>query len=771
MIGFDDRGRLFEAQYEMTAEPQNASLFTTGNGYMGIRGSFEEFGTCRVQGAYIRGLLDQIIEIVEPFSDNEYMRNYYFDEEKLKGFDEQESCINFADFLLIRFSVGKAEFYPWTGKIVSWKRYLDFSSETLVRKVRWDDGSGNLTDFIFERFASYDDEHLYCQRATAKAVNHNLPIKAFAGIDAKVRTCGQKIVKNGRFTFENNAVIYDAVSGKKFGFGVATGAVVHIFDSSNALLNLQNFEKNESAGFVAESTSYVCVEKYIVSAIDRDFKDIDYLDFVRKSLEIYSKGNYGEFYKRHLKKWRKYFSCFDVKIEGDKEADFALRYSNYHTAISAALNDSIHGLSAKGLTGEKYNQFVWWDCEIYQLPIFVFTYPEAAKQALLYRYRLLEQAKKNAAADGKKGAKFAFCSGVTGEELVWIYARHPFMQIHINADIAFCLINYYTVTGDEAFLRDYGMEMLIEIAKFWLSSVVLKDGRYEILCVTGTDEHHPYVDNDAYTNYIVRYILKKTLGYIDKWGWEDKLSGGLTDEMRMVAEKLYLPVEEFGMIPQFDGYFKLSRALQIKGNGTGKGFQMKHSGLYHLSQIIKQPDVILLYTLADVGLDKEAYARNWDYYEKMCESSSSLSACVHAIASIDNDRPLSFYNYFMQTSRMDIDDLYGTAWQGIHSGCAAGAYLCVLRGVLGIRLREDAIYAEPAKMPFWEKIEMNFIYKGIRIFAEYTHDRLILRTKKKAGVRIYFREREYCLDRRLVLNVNRSEISGESQTTKEFSKK
>lgn len=753
MIGFDGRGRLSESRYEMTAEPQNAALFTTGNGYMGIRGSFEEFGSSRVQGAYIRGLLDKIIEIVEPFPDNEYMRKYYFDEDKLKDFDEQESCINFADFLLIRFSVGGTEFYPWTGRLVSWKRYLDFSSETLVRKVRWDDGKGNLTDFVFERFASYDDEHLYCQRATARAVNHNLPVGVRAGIDAKVRTCGQKIVKNGGFSFENNTVLYEACAGEKFGFRFTTGAAVRISDEKGVPLSLRPFEENKSAGFAAENAGYVCVEKHIVTAMDRDFEKGDHGAFVRSALASYAEASYGGSFGRHLKKWREYFSCFDVKIEGDKEADSALRYSNYHTAISAALHDSIHSLSAKALTGEKYNQFVWWDCEIYQLPVFIFTCPQAAKQALLYRYRLLEQAKKNALADGKRGAKFAFCSGVTGEELVWSYARHPFMQIHINIDIAFSLINYYAVTGDEAFMLDYGMEMLIGIAEFWLSSVTEKNGRYEILCVTGTDEHHPYVDNDAYTNYVVHYVLKRTLDYIDRWGWEEKIPGGMTDEIRAVAEKLYLPVEKFGMIPQFDGYFGLSRTLRLEGSGTGKGFQMKHSGLYHLSQVIKQPDVILLYTLADVGLDREAYARNWDYYEKMCESSSSLSACVHAIASMDNGRPLSFYDYFMQTTRMDIDDLYGTAWQGIHSGCAAGAYLCILRGVLGIRLKEDALYAEPAKLPFWKKITINFMYKGKRIFAEYNGESLILKAKERADIRVSFKGREYLLKKRLILNL------------------
>lgn len=750
MVEFDCLGRLSESCYDMTEEPKNASLLTTGNGYMGVRGSFEEFGTTRVQGAYIRGLLDEIVEIVEPFSDNEYMRNFYFDEDKLKDFDVQESCVNFADFLLIRFTVGEHEFYPWKGKILSWSRYLDFATARLVREVVWEDDDGNITAFTFERFASYANEHLYCQRATAKAQNHNLPIKVLAGIDGKVRTCGQKIVQNGAFSFSENSVIYTASGGKKFGFRFATGASVCAF-SQDEVLPLATVQQNGAAGFVAEGVGSLCVEKLVITAIERDFSDITEKAYVEKMLKEYQGVSYDVQLQAHLAEWQPYFACFDVKIEGDSEADCALRYSNYHTAISASRSDSVHSISAKGLTGEKYNQFVWWDCEIYQMPVFIYTYPESAKQALLYRYRLLGQAKKNAQKDGKQGAKFAFCSGVTGEELVWIYARHPFMQIHINSDIAFCILNYYAVTGDEAFMREYGMEMLVEIAKFWLSTVEERNGRYEILCVTGTDEHHPYVDNDAYTNYTVQYVLKKTAEMLRMF--KTDVTEAFVAQVEEVAARLYLPVTETGMIPQFDGYFELSRGLRLAGSGTGKGFQMKQSGLYHLSQVIKQPDVALLYTVADVGLSTDGYAQNWDYYEKMCESSSSLSACIHAIASIDNGRPLSFYNYFMQTARMDIDDLYGTAWQGLHSGCAAGAYVCMLRGVLGVRMKEDAIYLAPAKMPFWNKVSMNFCYRGVRIYAEYTQQGVVLSVKEPACVHVMYNGTAYELKDKLVLSV------------------
>ena len=78
-----DTTRFVEDQFIMTEEAQNAALFTTGNGYIGVRGSFEEYGSLRIQGAYIRGIMDEVVEVFEPFAENEYMKKYYIDEEKL----------------------------------------------------------------------------------------------------------------------------------------------------------------------------------------------------------------------------------------------------------------------------------------------------------------------------------------------------------------------------------------------------------------------------------------------------------------------------------------------------------------------------------------------------------------------------------------------------------------------------------------------------------------------------------------------------------------
>ncbi len=719
-----------EDKYNIEEESLNASLFTTGNGYMGVRGSFEEYGSLRIQGAYIRGVIDEIIEVMEPFPDNEYMKKYYIDEDKLKEFEYQDSVINNPDFLLMRISVNGKTFYPWEGKLHSWERYIDPETARLVRNVRWENSRGDITDFSFERFASFADDHIYCIKVKITPINHSGKIEVMSGIDKRVKTGGQKVAKVLNETVTDNMAYVHTLMGKKYGFETGITAVTDINTDADwsgksedgLIYNVTEFDAEENREYTVEK------RVYIVSSREGGVSRPQPLNL-----------SYDEYFKSHTAEYGKAFNMADIRISGDEKADTGIRFANYHSLISASHTDSIHSIAAKGLTGEKYNDFVWWDCEVYQLPIFIYTAPETAKKMLMYRYRLLEQSKKNAREAGFKGAKYAFCSSVEGDERVWIYARHPFMQIHINADIAWGIIHYYTVTGDIDFLRDYGMEMLTELCEFWKSRVELHNGRYEIRCVTGTDEHHPYVDNDAYTNYLVKFVLEKVTEYAKMLG--------LDNDYSEIADKLYQPLEKNGLIPQFDGYFGLSRNLEEAGGNNAVNFQMKSSGLYHKSQIIKQPDVMLIYSYLNMIPEGADYAANWDYYEHMCESSSSLSFAPHSICSADNGRMLSAYNYLIETAYIDVYDIHKCGWQGVHSGCLVGAWYAVFRGIAGIVCREKHIEINPHMMPWWDKIEFSFVYHGAKFDVLMKDGEYTLTADSESDIEVIFNGKTVLVNR------------------------
>ena len=366
----------------------------------------------------------------------------------------------------------------------------------------------------------------------------------------------------------------------------------------------------------------------------------------------------------------------------------------------------------------------------------------------MYRYRMLDDSRANAKKEGRRGARYAFVSSVEGSEHVWIYARHPFLQIHINSDVAFGIVDYFRNTGDLDFMRRYGMEMLYEIGKYWIDRVTYRNGRYEILDVTGTDEHHPYVNNDAYTNYETAFILKKICEYDREYDFtaarqKSGITGEELQQIENISEKMYLPLEETGLIPQFDGYFSLSRELEVEGNGSGTNFQMKQAGLYHRSQVIKQPDVMLLFSYLNLEIPGADYAANWDYYEKMCESSSSLTFPVHAVCSALADRPLSFLEYFSDSTKIDIKDLHKCAYQGVHSGCLAGAWLSLFRGVFGITADERELTVCPHPIPFWKKVKLRFFYHGKSIKAELDREQLFFQSEDAKEILVKYNGARY----------------------------
>lgn len=722
-----DTTRFVEDQFIMTEEAQNAALFTTGNGYIGVRGSFEEYGSLRIQGAYIRGIMDEVVEVFEPFAENEYMKKYYIDEEKLRGFESQESIMNNVDFLLLRIAINGETFYTWEGKILSWERYLDMTDASLTRKVRWENNKGDITDFEFKRFSSFACDHIYCIKVKITPVNYSGRISIMSGIDTRVKTNGQRISKVIDDKVWDNKCYARVLMGKKFGYETGVTTVTKLF-GADVDWNAEN-EKEllfSSCAFDAKEGNEYTVEKavYIASSREADVKE-----------PVALEKRYDEYFADHLAEYKKHYDMVNMEIDGDVEADSGVRFANYHSLISASRNDSVHSVGAKGLTGEMYKNFVWWDCEVYQMPIFIHTCPEAAKMAIMYRYQLLDKARQNAKDAGFLGAKYPFNCSVTGEERVPAYVRHPFMQIHINADIAWGIINYVTVTGDKEFLKEYGLEIMCELCEYWKSRVTERNGRYEILQVTGTDEHHPYVDNDAYTNYLVKFVLEKTTEYAKELGLQNDYSD--------IAEKLYLPMEKCGMIPQFDNYFSLSRTLEEAGGNILSNFQMKTSGLYHKSQVIKQPDVMLIFSYLNLPVEDADYAANWDYYEHMCESSSSLSYAPHSICAADNGRMLSAYNYLLETAYIDIKDLHHCAWQGVHAGCNAGAWYAIFRGIAGIICRDGYIEINPHAIYWWNNLSFNFMYRGSRINIKMTPDSYTI--TPDADVKIVFRGNELAL--------------------------
>lgn len=725
---FEDSHRLMEQEYNLLHEANVAALLTTGNGYMGVRASLEEYGSLGIQGFWIRGVMDEVVEVRITMCDNMYMKKYYVEEDRLKKFEKQERVINLLDFLLVRFEIGGETFYPWEGKVLSWKRYLDLSDGVLHREVVWENTKGRQTRFDFQRFASFADDHTYCMRVEMEPLNYSEKVVILSGMDLRTKSNGQIPQETIRVEHAGHTIRQEEIVGPKYGFHSATG----ICQSFGCAEHRENpdavWEDVYEDGIAAQRITFegkqgktYVLEKLIATVTSRDTTR-ELSACINAYMDAFANSSCQQEYEKHCAVYQELFSKLEIQIRGDDRADRAIRFSNYHTLISLERNDYVHSFSAKGLTGEMYNNFVWWDAEIFQAPVFQQTMPQYSKNPLLFRYSHLNEARELAVREGHRGARYPFTTGVTGEETVWTDVRHPFMQIHCVSDVGLSVLNYLTATGDDDFVKEYGMEMLLEICRYWVSRVNWSEDkkRYEILQVTGTDEHHPYVDNNAYTNYSVYRVLTETCKLLEAYGDAlEKVKGkigfraGEKEIFSHVAEYLYLPLdEETGMIPQFDGYFELSRELEVQGGSKSGYTQMKQAGLYNKSQVIKQPDVLMLFAYQNLEMPETVYRRNLDYYQGRCEAASSLSYCVHSICYADMGMPESTYGYLMETAEMDLGNMHGGTQDGIHSGCAAGAWMAVVRGVAGMKMTAGRVVFTPHCIPWWIEVSFHCIWHG-----------------------------------------------------------
>ena len=287
----------------------------------------------------------------------------------------------------------------------------------------------------------------------------------------------------------------------------------------------------------------------------------------------------------HLQQWERLWRRCDLVASLRSQDLMALRLHIFQLLQTASLNtvEMDAGIPARGWHGEGYRGHVFWD-ELFVLPFLNFRLPELARALLLYRYRRLPAARRAARAAGYDGAMYPWQSGADGSEETqrWeqnprsgnILPDHTYLQRHIGAAVAYNVCCYYAVTGDREFLNFYGLEMLLEIARFW-ASLAVEDrisGRFEIHGVMGPDEFHdrypdaqqPGLRNNAYTNVMAAWVLWRTLELLHAIPEERsrelrQLFGVGDDELARwdrISRRMHVPFHG-NVISQFEGYAAL----------------------------------------------------------------------------------------------------------------------------------------------------------------------------------------------------------------------
>lgn len=449
------------------------------------------------------------------------------------------------------------------------------------------------------------------------------------------------------------------------------------------------------------------------------------------TLEALAARGFDALEAAHRASWDAVWAACDVVIEGDDEAQRALRHSLYHliSAAPAFPEGATLSIPARGVSGQVYKGAVFWDTEIFMVPFFLNAFPDTARSLLRYRIETLKGAQEKAQEEGCLGAFYAWESQDGGRDACTlfnvndVFTGRPLRtffrdkQIHISADVALALWDHWRATGDRSLLEQGGSEVIYECARFFLSWMVWRPDRdrFELLDVTGPDEYHERVDNDYWTNFTALKTLEAARELAREFGAGVGKTTLLT-RLDGVLEKFYLPQPDpvTGIIPQFDGYHRLEDSTPdvLKT-------RMKHpheywgcgDGLARWTQVIKQADVVLALALYPGSHSEAVRKANWEFYEPRTEHGSSLSACAYAISAARLGKTEFAYRYFLKTATVDltgdskqyIGDLY---IGGTHPAANGGAWMAVVLGFLGVERTGRNLSFDPHLPAGWNEVRL-----------------------------------------------------------------
>ncbi len=472
--------------------------------------------------------------------------------------------------------------------------------------------------------------------------------------------------------------------------------------------------------------------------------------------------------------WLKNWEHSDILIEGDIAAQQAIRFNIYQLFQTYTGKDDRLNIGPKGFTGEKYGGSTYWDTEAYCVPFYLATAPqEVSKNLLIYRYKQLDKAIENAEKLGFKGGAALFpMVTINGEEChnEW---EITFEEIHRNGAIAFAIYNYIRYTGDFTYLGDYGLEVLIAIARFWKQRVnwSTEKQKYVMLGVTGPNEYENNVNNNWYTNILATWCLKYAAQAIEivRDREPEKLNpllvklsfkeNELTD-WKAIVDKMYYPVdEERGIFLQQDGYLDKEQILVKDLSPNERPINQKWSWDRILrSCFIKQADVLQgLYFFED-DYDLDTLKRNFDFYEARTVHESSLSPCVHSIIAAKLNNEAKAYEFYLRTARLDLDDYNNDTEDGLHITSMAGTWMSVVEGFAGMRVKNNQLEFNPFLPAKWKSFSFTIGFRGAILKIKITENNITISNNTAIDLNICVANQHYKISGSKEIEIKSTEL-------------
>jgi trehalose/maltose hydrolase-like predicted phosphorylase len=439
---------------------------------------------------------------------------------------------------------------------------------------------------------------------------------------------------------------------------------------------------------------------------------------------------------RHETDWAGRWRESDVVVGGDPAAQHALRFALYHLNGAANPHDESVSIAARALTGADYHGHVFWDTEIFLLPFYTLTWPEAARALLMYRFNTLAGARAKAGRMGWRGAMYAWESADTGAETCPDHAIGPdrrimdilcgTQEVHISADVAYAVWHYWQATGDDRFLWEAGAEILLETARFWSSRARPEaDGQHHIRGVIGPDEYHETIDDNAFTNVMARWNIRRGLAvaallqHTQPRLWASLSHAIGLDEVELgqwarVADTMATGLDpNTGVFEQFAGFFKLEPIdlTRYAGRSVPMDVVLGRERT-QMAQVIKQADVVALLALLPEEFADGAAAANFSYYEPRCSHGSSLSAALHGVAAARLGQAEVAMRFFRQASATDLADTHAAIDGGVHIAALGGLWMIAVLGFAGLAVEETGLSFVPQLPDGWHSLAFSVQWQG-----------------------------------------------------------
>jgi alpha,alpha-trehalose phosphorylase len=736
-----DEWRIVESRYSERYLARAETAFSLSNGYVGIRGTFDEARPALAPGTFVNGLHE-----TWPIA---------YAEEAYGLARTGQAIVDVPDATILSLCVDDEPLFVPTARLRNYSRVLDMRQGTLTRELEWATPAGKHVLVRSCRLVSLEHRHLVAIVYEVTVRDHGAPVVISSALvnhqdaDRGPRPRGrtgdprvgmplpqrvlEPVVSDAQAT---RLMVGYRTSNSKMTLGVAVDHVVETAASHEIAVAVEGGGGELVLTADAQPDVRIRITKYIAYQSSRSTPPAELVERSGRILDRAIRHGFRSLASAQRAHLDRFWDRADVRVasgEASIRTQQAIRWNLFQVA-QATWRTEGSGVPAKGLTGRGYDGHYFWDTEVYVLPFLAYTRPRIARNLLRFRHSMLARARERAHELSQLGAMFPWRT-INGEEASAYYQAGT-AQYHINADIAYAIKRYVDARNDVGFLVEVGAEMLVETARLWEDlGFYDRDGRFHVHGVTGPDEYTTVVNDNTYTNLMARLNLNfaaSTVRQLATQRPEDhaalvaelRLRPEEVDAWERAAAAMHVPYDEAKGIHPQDAHF-LEREVWDLDNTPTDHFPLLlhyHPLAIYRHQVIKQADIVLAMFLLGNEFSEEQKRANFDYYDALTTGDSSLSACVQSIIAAevgDEERALEYFRFGLL---MDLGEGAGDPSDGVHIASAAGVWQALVFGFGGVRDFDGQLSITPHLPGAWESLGFSLRFRDRQLRVHLAHD-------------------------------------------------